>query len=59
MFSKGYSGNFIIWEENGVDLTIVKSAIKYNDSRVSTLVEKIKEKLNTLDGKNVCVLGLS
>ncbi len=46
-------------EENGVDLTIVKSAIKYNDSRVSTLVEKIKEKLNTLDGKNVCVLGLS
>ena len=46
-------------EENGVDLTIVKSAIKYNVSRVSTLVDRIKEKLNTLDGKDVCVLGLS
>ena len=46
-------------EEKGVDLTIVKSAINYNDNRVLALVNKIRENLNTLSGKKICVLGLS
>ncbi len=46
-------------ESNGVDLTIVKSAIHYNDGRVPILVNKIRENLGTLSGKSVCVLGLS
>ena len=46
-------------ESNGVDLSIVKSAIQYNDGRVPILVNKIRENLGTLSGKRVCVLGLS
>ena len=46
-------------QETGVDLSIVKSAIQYNDNRVPLLVNKIEENLDTLDGKTVCILGLS
>ena len=46
-------------EEKGVDLTIVKSAINYNDNRVLDLVNKMRKNLNTLSGKKICVLGLS
>ena len=45
--------------EKGVDLSIVNSAIQYNDKRVPFLVERMKDNLDTLDGKSVCVLGLS
>ena len=46
-------------KEKGVDLSIVSSAIRYNDSRVPALVKKIEENVYTLNGKKVCVLGLS
>ena len=46
-------------EEKGVDLTIVRTAIDYNEMRVETLVRRMKEKLGSLKGKKVCVLGLS
>ena len=46
-------------KEKGVDLSIVNSAIRYNESRVPTLVKKIEENVYTLNGKKVCVLGLS
>ena len=46
-------------EEKGVDLTIVKSAINYNDTRVLSLVDKIRENVNSLSEKKICVLGLS
>lgn len=45
--------------EKGIDLTIINSAIKYNENRVPFLVNKIEEKLGKLEGKKVCVLGLS
>jgi UDPglucose 6-dehydrogenase len=46
-------------QENGVNLSIVNSAIQYNEERVPFLVNKIKKNVGTLDGKRVCVLGLS
>ena len=46
-------------EETGVDLSIVNSAIQYNDNRVPFLVKRMEENLDTLNGKRVCVLGLS
>ena len=46
-------------EEKGVDLTIVRTTIDYNEVRVETLVGRMKEKLGSLKGKKVCVLGLS
>ena len=46
-------------QENGVDLSIVNSAINYNNNRVPYLVKRIKENVDTLNGKKVCVLGLS
>ena len=46
-------------QEKGVDLTIVKSAVNYNDNRILSLVNKIRDNLNTLSEKKVCVLGLS
>lgn len=46
-------------DKNGVDLTIVKSTVQYNDSRVPILVNRIRENLGTLNGKKVCVLGLT
>ena len=46
-------------KQMGVDLSIVDSAIQYNDNRVPFLVERMEENLGTLNGKRVCVLGLS
>ncbi len=46
-------------KENGVDLSIVDSAIRYNNDRVPYLVNKIMEHVGSLNGRNVCVLGLS
>ena len=46
-------------KENGVDLSIVDSAIQYNDDRVPYLVNRIGKNVDTLDGKKICVLGLS
>ncbi len=46
-------------QEYGVNLSIVNSAIQYNEERVPFLVNKIKKNVGTLDGKRVCVLGLS
>ena len=46
-------------KEKGLDLSIVNSAIQYNDNRVPFLVKRIEENLDTLNGKRVCVLGLS
>ena len=46
-------------QETGVDLSIVHSAIQYNDNRVPLLLNRIEENLDTLDGKTVCILGLS
>ena len=45
--------------ENGVNLSIVNSAIQYNEERVPFLVNKIKDNAGTLNGKKVCILGLS
>ena len=46
-------------QEHGVDLSIVNSTINYNNYRVPYLVKRIKENVDTLNGKKVCVLGLS
>jgi UDPglucose 6-dehydrogenase len=46
-------------KENGVDLSIVDSAIRYNNDRVPYLVNKILENVGSLKGRKVCVLGLS
>ena len=46
-------------EENNIDLSIIRSAIEYNDNRIPNLASKITEKSNSLSGKRVCVLGLS
>lgn len=46
-------------EDNGMDLTIIRSAIDYNEKRIEALVDKMKDKLGSLYGKRVCVLGLS
>ena len=46
-------------KQMGVDLSIVDSTIQYNDNRVPFLVERMEENLGTLNGKMVCVLGLS
>ena len=45
--------------ENGVNLSIVNSAIQYNEERVPFLINKIKNNAGTLNGKKVCILGLS
>ncbi len=45
--------------ENGIKLSIIKSAVEYNKNRVHDLVERIVEDVGTLKGKRVCVLGLS
>ena len=46
-------------EESGVDFTIVNSAIRYNNDRIPALVSRIGEKIDTIKGKRICVLGLS
>ena len=46
-------------QEEGVDLSIVNSAIQYNENRVHFLVNKIEEHLDTLNRKKICILGLS
>lgn len=42
-----------------VNLGIVDSVIRYNSERINQLVEKIVKIAGNLNGKNVCVLGLS
>ena len=46
-------------EEKNTDLSIIRSAIEYNDNRIPDLVGKMIEKSNSLSGKRICVLGLS
>ncbi|MGP6221078.1 UDP-glucose dehydrogenase family protein [Caldiplasma sukawensis] len=46
-------------KEKGVDMTIVNSAIHYNDSRVKQLAKKINDLSGSVKGKRVCILGLS
>ncbi|MCW6157997.1 MAG: UDP-glucose/GDP-mannose dehydrogenase family protein [Thermoplasmatales archaeon] len=46
-------------KERGVELKIIKSAIDVNNERIEHAVEMIKKELGNLNGKNVCVLGIS
>lgn len=46
-------------QERGVELTIVKSAINYNDQRIRDLARKVNDLSDSVNGKSVCVLGLS
>jgi len=46
-------------QERGVELTIIKSAINYNDQRIKELARKVNDLSDSVNGKNVCVLGLS
>lgn len=43
----------------GIDLSIIRSAIEYNESIIPDLVNKITEKSGTISGNGICVLGLS
>lgn len=45
--------------EKGVDMTIVDSAIQYNNLRIKELVRKVNELSGSVKGKRVCILGLS
>lgn len=45
--------------EKGVSLSIVDSAVEYNNRRIDDLVEKMKARAGSLNGKRICVLGLS
>ncbi len=46
-------------KEKGVDMTIVDSAINFNDLRIEDLARKVNDLSGSLKGKNVCILGLS
>jgi len=46
-------------QERGVELTIIKSAINYNDQRIKELAKKVNDLSDSVNGKSVCVLGLS
>ncbi len=46
-------------KERGVEMKIIKSAIDVNNERIEHAVEMIKKELGNLNGKNVCVLGIS
>jgi UDPglucose 6-dehydrogenase len=46
-------------EERGVELKIVKSSIQVNNERIEHAVKIIEEEIGNLDGKVICVLGLS
>ena len=45
--------------DRGVELTIIRSAINYNDQRIKELARKVNDLSNSVKGKRVCVLGLS
>ena len=46
-------------QERGVELTIVKSTINYNEQRIRDLARKVNDLSDSVNGKSVCVLGLS
>ncbi len=45
--------------DRNVDLSIIESVISYNDKRIKELVAKITDKIGSLSGKRICILGLS
>ena len=45
-------------KETGSDLSIINSAIQYDENRVAMLVNRIEENFDRLEGKKVCLLGL-
>ncbi len=46
-------------EETGTELKIIKAAIEVNESQKRSMVERIKDALNPLEGKTLAILGLS
>lgn len=45
--------------EKLTDMTIIDSAMHYNDSRVKELAKKVNELSGSVKGKKICMLGLS
>ena len=45
--------------EKLTDMTIIDSAMHYNDSRVRELAKKVNELSGSINGKKICILGLS
>lgn len=45
--------------DRNVDLSIIESVISYNDKRIKELVSKITDKIGSLRGKKICILGLA
>lgn len=43
----------------GIELKIIKSATDVNNERIKHAVETIEEELGNLNGKDICVLGIS
>ncbi len=58
-FPKDTRALLTIAENNGVDLGIVRSAVKANEGQKAHMVERMKEGMGDLRGKTFAVLGLS
>ena len=48
-----------IGKNNDCEMSIVNSAVKFNDDLKDILIKKIKNKLGNVDGKIISILGLS
>lgn len=58
-FPKDTVGIAKIAEKHGYRFEIIRSVMKVNEKQKERMVEKIKEAMGTLKGKNIAVLGLS
>lgn len=58
-FPKDVSGLIASGLEHGVDLDIMQAAQAVNQSMPGYVVEKLKDKLGSLEGKRITVLGLA
>lgn len=45
--------------EQGIDMSIVESTVKYNQMRISDLAQRVNKLAGSLKGRKTCVLGLS
>lgn len=58
-FPKDTAGIAKIAEKHGYRFEIIRSVMKVNEKQKERMVEKIKEAMGSLKGKNIAVLGLS
>jgi len=58
-FPKDTAGLAKISEKHGYRFEIIQSVLKVNEKQKERMIEKIKEAMGSLKGKNIAVLGLS